>query len=178
MPRGIPNAKDVPVHAPTKEVHTADLPVAQPPVIESIEDRGEVVIADASPDQKYLDLLKFNEDAVTIRIERGTEEFAPSSVQVWVNGEGAEVMNTAGKWAKVGWLPIGIPVVTKRKFVEVLARSRTDRVRASEDNTRPNAGEDGWKLHRTSTQSHAFSVLHDPAGAKGTDWLSRIYTER
>lgn len=178
MPRGIPNkAKDTPVFAPAKEVSTADLQVAQPPAI-ALEDRGEIVIAEDRPDQAYLDELKFNEDALTIRIERGTEEFAPMSVPLWVNGEGAEVMNTAGKWVKVGWLPISIPVITKRKYVEVLARSRTDRVRASEENPRPKENEDGWKLHRTSSQSHAFSVLHDPAGSKGTEWLNRIYAER
>ena len=115
---------------------------------------------------------------LTIRIERGTEEFAPLSVPVWVQGIGAEIKNTAGKWTQVGYLPIGIPVVTKRKYVEVLARSRVDRVRANEETSTPQPGDDGWKLHRTSSQSHAFSVMHDPAGAKGHAWLARIYAER
>lgn len=172
MPRGIPN----------KQVHTADLPTAQAPVLNqaAMEDRGEVIAAVDTPiKDDYLQQLAFNEDPITIRIERGPEENAPMVVDCWVQGEGAEVLNpVTQKWSKMSCLPIGGVIVTKRKYVEVLARSRVDRYHAKQAIQNPQENEDGWKVRGSTSQSHSFSVVHDPAGAKGVEWLTRIYAER
>lgn len=183
MPRGIPNtAKNTPVFAPTPEVNSADLPMAQAPALDqsAMEDRGEVVVPVAGSLAKdYAAALAFNEDPLTIRIERGPEEHAPLVVDCWVNGEGAEVFNpSTGKWVKMSCLPIGGVITTKRKYVEVLARSRVDRYHGKQTNQNPAENEDGWKIRPSTSQSHSFSVIHDPAGAKGVEWLTRLYAER
>ncbi len=187
MPRGIPNApkqaKNTPVTAPARETHTADLAIGQPPEVNlanaGSKDRGEVIVPVDKPlDKDYMEALAFAEEAITIRIERGSEEFAPLVVDCWVNGEGAEVMDpVTKKWVKLSCLPIGGVIITKRKFVEVLARSKVDRVRTVEENSRPQENEDGWKLRRTTSSKSVFSVINDP-NPKGAEWLTRLMAER
>lgn len=175
----MPRAKRVlPTALPASELHTADLATAEPPPA-SFENRSETIIPVDKPlDRDYARYLAFMEDPITIRIEPSDEEHAPTVVDCWVNGKGAEVMDTiTGKWMELSCLPIGGPIITKRKYVEVLARSRTDRVVANETNNRPDPGKDGWTINRRTQRKTLFSVIHDPS-PKGAEWLTRLYAER
>lgn len=179
-PQASSRAIDNPVHAPARELHTADLRVTEAPPVD-IEHRSEVILpADAkSLDKDYLDALNFMEDEMTIRIEPSDEENAPIVVDCWVNGKGAEVKDPrTGKWMELNCLPMGGVIITKRKYVEVLARSRSDRVVGKEESNRPEAGRDGWKIDRRTVRKTLFSVIHDPAGGKGVEWLTRLHAER
>lgn len=169
MTRGVPKRK---------EIHTADLPMAEAPAA-TMEERAEVIIPVDKPlDKGYASALAFMEEPITIRIEPSDEENAPIVVDCWVNGKGAEVMDTlTGKFMEINCLPIGQPIITKRKYVEVLARSRTDRVTSQEETAHPDVGRDGFKVQRRSQRKNMFSVLEDK-NPKGREWLNRIHAER
>lgn len=160
------------------EIHTGDLATVEPPPA-SFEKRSETIIPVDKPlDKVYASALAFMEDEMTIRIEPSDEEHAPTVVDCWVNGKGAEVKDPiTGKWMELNCLPIGGVIITKRKYVEVLARSRSDRVVAHEENNRPENGKDGWKVDRRTQRKTLFSVIHDPS-PMGHEWLTRLYAER
>ena len=169
MTRGVPKRK---------EIYTGDLPMAEAPAA-TMEERAEVIIPVDKPlDKGYASALAFMEEPITIRIEPSDEENAPIVVDCWVNGKGAEVMDTlSGKFMEINCLPIGQPIITKRKYVEVIARARSDRVVGKEENNRPEPGRDGWAIQRRAQRKNSFSVIHDP-NPKGAEWLTRIYAER
>jgi hypothetical protein len=162
----------------TNEIHTADLRMAEAPAA-NLDHRSETIVPVDKPlENDYAAALAFMEEPITIRIEPSDEENAPIVVDCWVNGKGAEVLDSlTGKWMEINCLPIGGPIITKRKYVEVLARSRSDRVVANEVDNRPAPNKDGWKVERRSLRKTLFSVIHDP-NPKGAEWLTRLYAER
>jgi len=181
MPRGTPNkpaqAKNTPVHAPARELHTADMAVGQQPAIALRDDepidREQVILpVDRQPAADYLKQLAFAEEPVTIRIERSSEKFAPNSVDCWVNGIGAEVL-MKGKWIQLGYLPVGHIVTTKRKYVEVLARSKHD---AIQTNVVQHAESEENLVERHTSMRTPFSVLKDE-NPIGHQWLTRLLAE-
>lgn len=176
MPRGIPNAaKNTPVFKPQPELHTADLKLGQAPDAD-IDNRGEIVVSDKPLEKVHAAALAFNEEPITIRIEPSDEENAPTVVDCWVNGKGAEVF-TNGRWLEINCLPIGGVIITKRKYVEVLARSKIDRVKTDSVTDAPHENQDGYKLRRSTSAKAVFSVIHD-ANPKGAEWLTRLLSER
>lgn len=180
MPRGIPNtkeAKNSPVHSPSKELHTGDMAVGQHAPIVLMDDRPierEQIIVPLEKQMagKYLADLAFAEEPVTIRIERSAEKFAPHSVDCWVNGVGAEIM-IRDKWVQTGYLPVGHVVTTKRKYVEVLARSKHDSVQTE---VRKHEESEDNDIGRHTSQKTPFSVISDK-NPRGAEWLTRLLQE-
>jgi hypothetical protein len=162
----------------TNEIHTDDLRMAQAPAAD-FDNRSETIVPVDKPlEDDYAAALAFMEEPLTIRIEPSSEENSPIFVDCWVNGKGGEVLDpVTGKWLEINGLPVGGPIITKRKYVEVLARSRSDRVVATEVDNRPAPNKDGWKVARNSVRKTQFSVIHDP-NPKGHEWLTRLYAER
>ena len=162
-----------------REVNTADMQLGQPGAMQFDGDENpirenvvEAVPADIEAD--YIDSLKFNEDPVTILIHPPQSKNPPLVVDCWVQGKGAEVF-VNGKWHVFGCLPIGMEVVTKRKYVEVLARSKTENIQADfemRDNEDPRQ-----RLVRLNSSNHLFTVIEDrnPAGRR---WLSALMAEK
>ncbi len=182
MPRGIPNKRaiDTPVNAPKSEHSTGDYQPAQRSPIDlsaaNLADRGEVIVPVDKPLSKdYVESLAMAEEPVTIFINKGVEKHAPLTVDCWVNGIGAEVMAN-GKWVSFGWLPVGKPVTTKRKYVEVLGRSKTDSP-STGDMTKSDDPEVVNALSVSTSMRAQFSVLHDP-NPMGHVWLQRLMAER
>ena len=169
------SAKNHQVIASTKEVHTADLKVGQRPSVNLDEDREELIQtvdgANAAITGDYGDELKFNEEPVTIVIQRGSEKHAPNVVDCWVQGRGAEQFIN-GRWAVCGWLPVGVPVITKRKYVEVLARAKHDSVQTR--SVKHEEHEDNF-ADRTTSSKYPFTVRND--SERGHRWLSKILME-
>jgi hypothetical protein len=166
------DASNAPVRRPRPELHTADIAIEQKPTIESREDLAKEIVA--APEDvmqaEYAAALSFNEEPVTIRIERSSEKFAPRVIDCWCNGKGAEVV-VNGRWVSLGYIPVGVRVTTKRKYVEILARSKIDAV-----NTRveDRDSEHPKNLIERSTSSRApFSVLED-RNPKGAAWLTGL----
>lgn len=161
-------AKNNPVVA-TGGVHTEDMPLAQQSDI-SIPDAGplsresEVIVpADATAlDKNYADALKFNEDVLDILLEPSSEENAPTVIDVTVNGE-------------TKWIMVGQQIGLKRKFVEVLMRSKPVAVSTSHEDI--GAKVINNRIIRSTRAKYPLSILHDPAQGKGIEWMRRIRAE-
>ena len=129
------------------------------------------VAGDVNQQSDYLAALQFMEEPVTIVIEENTRSELPEThVPVAVNGKGAEVWIN-GQWIEAGWLPIGQELTTKRKYVEVLLRSKSDTINTDHDDATVERPRNMVK-RRTSAQ-YPVSVLHD-ANPKGREWMSRV----
>jgi hypothetical protein len=153
----------MPRQAIRKEIHSSETPIEQKRDVvkdpQAHRDEGDIVKGNPDALKKdYLDRLAFMEEAVTIRIEPGAEENAPQHVMLCVNGRGCEVLLN-GKWKSFpgGWIPIGKVLTIKRKYVEVLARSKIDRIETIVPE--PGSAEDkagsGGRVKRFTRQSHS-----------------------
>ena len=160
-----------------KEIHTGDMKVGQPPSISLDDgplDHEQVILPVDTPlDDDHVKLLAFAEEPVTIRIEPSPEKFAPKVIDCWVNGVGAEVFMN-GRWHKLGVLPVGIPVTTKRKYVEVMARSKQDTVETKTGKVGDENPEN--RIDRTTFHKAPFSVISDK-NPLGAEWLTRLMAE-
>ena len=163
------DAKNAPVRRADREIHTGDMPIDQKPTITD-EVLPNIVLSPDRLEDDYLAQLAFAEEPVTIRIERSGEKFAPNVIDLWVNGKGAEILQN-GKWIPYGALPVGVPVTTKRKYVEVLARSKTDTINTKsykkDEFTEVNA------IERYTSSKAPFSVIRD-ANPLGIEWLTNL----
>lgn len=151
-----------------REISTEDMEIGQAPSIiipgdsPISREQEEIALLDTPLMSDYAKSLAFNEDILTIRLERSSEEFAPQIIDVYVNG-------------RAEWLPVGVPVKVARKYVEILARAKPDSVQT---NVIERAGEDPENtIDRYTSAKHPFSVLHDPSHL-GFEWLTRIMMER
>jgi hypothetical protein len=95
-------------------------------------------------------------------------KFSPNCTDyIAVNGVAAEMLFKNG-WIKLGYLPRGIPFYTKRKYVEVIAKSKMTQwsTRVEEK-----VNEDPMNYTDPVTSATlAFSVLEDK-NPKGAEWL-------
>lgn len=165
------DASNAPVRRPRPETSTADIAIEQKPAIESRDEMSTVVSAPEDAGKAdYAAQLAFNEEPITIRIERSAEKFAPLVVDCWCNGKGAEVL-IQGRWVETAYLPVGMPVTTKRKYVEILARSKIDSVQTKvedRDSEKPRN-----VIERFTSSKSPFSVLEDK-NPKGAAWLNSL----
>lgn len=140
-------------------------------------ERGEEIeIIDKPLESEYARALLMAEEPITIRIEPSQQENAPTVVDVWCNGKGAEVMDPkTGKWIEINCLPIGGVITTKRKYVEILARAKFDTIATKTGDTRQENPEN--RLVRNTGSKAVFSVLQDD-NPKGREWLVRLMSER
>lgn len=166
------DASNAPVRRAPTEVSTADVKIEQKPTIASRKDlESEVTVAPEDVlKADYAAALAFNEEPVTIRIERSAEKFAPNVVDCWCNGKGAEIL-VNGRWVETGYLPVGSPVTTKRKYIEILARSKVDTLNTrveDRDSEKPQN-----LIDRYTSSKAPFSVLED-RNPKGAAWLTSL----
>lgn len=148
---------------PRQELHSDQFKIEQNSDLVGdvdFKDRESPIIqVDRVLDKEYMDELAFNEEPVTIRIEPSSEKNAAMWAPIWVNGKGAEVLLN-GKWVEFGHLPVGKVLVVKRKYVEVLIRSKKDSVQTEVIET-PGQDPDN-RIQRFTSASHSFSIIHDP----------------
>lgn len=156
-----------------RAIESEDHPIEQlPPIGTDIYQREpEIQLVDRIDDKDWLETLAFNEDPVTIRIEESAEENAPQYHLVQVNGRGAEVL-IDGKWLIFGYLPVGLQVVTKRKYLEVLLRSKRTRITHMQDDAGPNPALMNV-AHRATSATMAVSIIHDPSPRAGA-WVAEL----
>ena len=119
----------------------------------------------------YLEALAFNEEPVTISIEENSRsDFPETYVPVGVQGHGAEVF-VNGEWITVGWLPIGPVITTKRKYLEVLIRSKSDHIRTQHDDASVAVPRN--TLNRRTSGNYPVTIIED-SNPKGREWAARI----
>lgn len=157
-----------------REKNTEDMKVGQRDSVnlDLPRESEDIVSLETIAEQDYIDELAFMEETVMIRINKSSEKFAPNVVDCWANGRGAEQFIN-GKWAVCGWLPVNTVVTTKRKYVEVLARSKQESIQ-----TRVVKHEDREENHadRFTNLKYPFSVISDKS-PRGAEWLTRILSE-
>lgn len=165
-----------------REQHSTDTPPPQSADIilgDSIERPEPVVTAERAVLSKdYLAQLAFSEEPVTIILHSANEQNAPQFQECWVNGRGIEFLNSEGKWrvnwpgVASGYAPIGVEFTTKRKYVEVLARKRLDRVETQHESIgtveRPVN-----RVVRSTIAMAPLSIVHD-ANRNSREWFQRV----
>ena len=126
-----------------------------------VRQNEEIIIASGGMDMEYLAELAFMEEKITIRLERTSEKNAPGFIDIGVNG-------------RTEWLEKGKPISIARKYVEVLARCKSDMF----ETVAPNAesGEVVNRLSRNTLQKHPFTVIQDQ-NPRGYDWLTNILAQ-
>lgn len=159
-----------------RDMNTADMPLTQKSDIDLDlpVQHGESLINVAGENalnDDYQRELAFMEEPVTIRIEENSRsDFPETHVPVQVNGRGAEVMMN-GKWTELTWVPINMVVTMKRKFVEVLARSKSESIKTQHDDA--NVERPRNLVQRRSSSNYPLSILRDD-NPRGMEWLQRI----
>ncbi len=150
--------------------HTADMEVGQqtagnfilpdldqPIVRESIEIEPVV----SSLTKNDFDEMMFMEELVKIRVEPLQEKNPRKIIDLYVNG-------------KAEWVPIGRPWIMRRKFVEVLARSKPMSVQTKHESAEESLNPQNEVIRTTSSQ-FPFSVLQD--SERGINWLNALMAE-
>ena len=142
-------------------LRTDDVAIDQARPIEDDDDRKTIVEADltAVGSKEYIERLAMGEEPVTIRIEPSTDQNAPHSYYCAVNGKGAECLSPQGEWTPIDWVPVGVELVMKRKYVEVLVRAKRDRV--STDHGEANVAEPHNRIVRHTSAIANVVILED-----------------
>ncbi len=93
-----------------------------------------------------------------------------------MNGKGAEVFSD-GKWITLGFLPVGQPIITRRKYVEGIARAKRDTIdtkHVSADKAETEYIDNS--IDRNTSAIYPFSMIRDN-NPKGVDWLAKVMAE-
>jgi hypothetical protein len=157
---------------PRQELHSDTMPIEQRSPIsdDPSEYEGDIVLTEDVLKKEYADALAFMEDPITVRIQPSTDKNAAGAFPVWVNGKPAEVFQQ-NRWMEIGWLPVGRELIIKRKVLEVIIRSKVDRIETlilNQDSERPNN-----QVQRFTTPVHSFTIMHDPS-PRGAAWASEM----
>ena len=160
-----------------KERHSESIAIEQPaPLVmpeldQALEHERQIIEPNEEVLQKqYADALAFNREPITIGIEPCAEENPPLFIDCWVNGKGCEIFQN-GQWLALGAFPVGVEIVTRRMYVEVLARAKRMTVRTLIHN--PTAEKPKNRIHRSVSQRAAFTVIED-RNPKGAAWLRSV----
>jgi hypothetical protein len=157
---------------PRTELGTETIGIAQPPVITERSDlAGESIVSHTGPMHKdYAAELAFNEEPVLIVLQQSGEKNAPPFVPCFVNGKGCEILIN-GRFVSTGYFPVGVKLITRRKYVEVLARSKVTNVRTKHDDATHENPQN--RIERTVYANAPFTVLEDK-NPKGAEWLANL----
>jgi hypothetical protein len=105
--------------------------------------------------------MMFMEELVKIRVEPLNEKNPRKMIDLYVNG-------------KAEWVPVGRPWIMRRKYVEVLARSKPMSVQTKHESAEESLNPQNEVIRTTSSQ-FPFSVLEDTQ--RGIEWLNRLMAE-
>lgn len=158
-----------------KELYSTDTGIDQ---LDALIDDGsdddrtpEIVLVDPEVATKdYQDALAFNENPVTILIAPGIEENAAQFQFCQVNGKGAEVLINR-RWVSFGHLPVGQVLTTKRKYLEVLIRSKRNGVVTTV--IRPDGEDPINKTTRPTASVMAITLVED-RNPRGVAWFQEM----
>lgn len=151
----------------TKELHTDDVRGRSKPLINlqdslaDIRDNEDVIVESNSIDLAYFDELQFMEEKISIRLEPSSDRYSPKFVDVAVNG-------------RIEWLEVGKPIQVARKYIEVLARAKSDTFITIAPNT--NDENPVNMISRNTSQKYPFSVIKD-SNPRGYQWLTSVLSQ-
>jgi hypothetical protein len=150
--------------------HTADMEVGQQtagnfilPPLDMPIDRESIAIEPVVSSLTKNDFaeMMFMEELVKIRVEPLNEKNPRKMIDLYVNG-------------KAEWVPVGRPWIMRRKYVEVLARSKPMSVQTKHESAEESLNPQNEVIRTTSSQ-FPFSVLEDTQ--RGIEWLNRLMAE-
>jgi hypothetical protein len=158
-----------------REIHSTTLPKIEQraPLKPNVNEHvGDVITGETirSVDATYLSDLAMNEEPVTIQLEPSSDKNAAGAMPVWVNGKGAEVLIN-GRWVEIIYLPVGVPLTIKRKYLGIIICAKTDAVHTKVqdmDSERPNN-----VVQRFTSPVMAFSILED-TNPRGAAWCAEL----
>lgn len=158
-----------------RELNSDDIKIEQKAPIDldaDLGDReGDIVLADtAVMEEEYLDKLKFMEEPVTVRLQQNAEKNAAMAFPFWNNGKPSEVFQN-GRWQEVGYLPVGRPLIIKRKILEQIIRARVDSVTTEILNRESDRPEN--RAVRFTSPVHSYSILKDD-NPRGAAWATEL----
>lgn len=152
-------------------LHSDSVKIEQkPPIVDHKEYEGDVVLVDKPFNKDYLDELAFQEEPVKIILNPSAEKNAPTAFPVWVNGKGAEVFQN-GQWMEIGYLPVGRPLIIKRKYLEVIIRTKLDAVTTVHDDATVERPRN--EIRRATSSVHSYSIIEDK-NPKGAAWAQEM----
>lgn len=159
----------------SRRTDTSDLEYSEERSVELVNRGGKIEHKDQSsieiePVHGNADLaarLAFLEEYVTIIISEGTDKQSEKYVYLAVNGEGAGPNG-------LEYVPRGVDVRIKRKFVSVLANGK--HVRYKSVSYTEAAGALGERQDPYSNYQNPFQVVED--SAKGHAWLKQMRLSR
>jgi hypothetical protein len=159
----------------TKRVHTEEMKLGNEGKVSfdaSGEKQSEVLDIEVENSLDTLNdkarHLAFLEEEVTIQLAEDTNKNPETHIFCQVNGVGP---GPGG----VPWIPRGVPVTIKRKFLQVLARARPVRYRNNEY-VDQNSGERKTEQIASSAQKYPFSVIRDD-NPRGVEWLTNLFRQ-
>lgn len=155
---------------PTQQLPDVDIGLDKKLDASLVVDARDIGAADALK-KAYLEELKFNEDPVTINLQSTQEKNPPKWVPCWNQGIGAEVLMVDGTWVQLGYLPIGVELTTKRKYVEVLLGSKVTRVTTEHDDA--NVEQPRNIVHRVTSANVIVTLIEDKS-PRAREWLRRV----
>lgn len=156
-------------------IHSNTLPPVEqraPLVANATRHVGDVITGEriGSIEGTYLADLAMLEEPVTIRLEPSSDKNAATSHPFWVNGKGAEVFIN-GRWCEITYLPVGMMLITKRKYVGVVVTSKVDTVLTKMQNMDGERPENIVQRHTSPVMS--FSIIED-ANPRGPAWFAEL----
>lgn len=118
--------------------HTSDFKIDQPspvrmPALDQPlpEHHSQIQSVETKLSPEYLAELKMNESPVTIRLNKPAGKFPAPYKDCTCNGRGIEVLK-GNRWLEFKAIPFEKDVVTKWKYLEILARNKEDAVTTRE----------------------------------------------
>lgn len=152
---------------PSKEVNAAeqelnpDESLIIPATGPVIRDDNSIVAAEGPIGDDYAKELAFLEEKVEVMVHESTDPNAENPVQVACNGINQFFVR-------------GQTQVVKRKFVEILARSKTTSI-ATRD-ARDLSGDLTTRIEKATALRYPFSVIRDE-NPKGAVWLKSVLAQ-
>lgn len=149
--------------------------ITMPGLTEPLEHEPLVVVAEPGMIKNDFEKLAFNEEPVSIIIHRSGERNASNCTDyIAVNGKPAEMLFKNG-WIPMGYLPRGVVITTKRKYLERLAASKKDDVQTKVVEV---PGQDPQNLvDRITSSTLPFSLIEDK-NPLGAEWLSQMLRQQ
>lgn len=134
---------------------------------------SEILIAPEVLAKDYADALAFAEEPVEIMVQPSSEKFGAKTAECWVNGKGIEIYDRmTGQWYPAGSIQRGEAVITKRKYVEILLRSKTTDIRTS---VIEHPGDDPEnKMIPSSHANYPIQIIRDDNKKLGGEWFRRM----
>jgi hypothetical protein len=157
---------------PRQELNSESTKIEQRGPIADLADRGgDVIEVDQSvASADYMAELAFMDEPVTIRLQPSSDPNAIARFVVWVNGKGAEILQN-GRWNEIAWLPVGEVIIIKRKYLEVIARTKIDTVRTPSMEALTDHPDN--RPTRFTSAVHSFTVIEDKS-KRGAAWLTEL----